>query len=262
MRRLGIRLLVWAILVLPLPLPAVGAQPGPCAAPDAYTTTPGWLGQLTSAVAAGGPVAILAVGSATTMGLTDNPATPATVAPGMSFPRHMLQVLQASLPQVSFSLTVRGGRGMTAADMLVPMQTALQEQHFPLVLWQTGTVEALRGIRPDALRDAVRTGTERVRQAGGDLVLIDAQYSRMLSANTDLEPYEAVLQQAATQPGVALFRRFDLTRSWATTGQIDLERTPKEQRDNALETLNTCLGEALAQFVLSAADIQKTAPQR
>ena len=58
-----------------------------------------------------------------------------------------------------------------------------------------------------------------MRDAGGDLVLIDPQFSRFLRANTDLDPYENVMQQVATMPGVALFRRFDLMRSWADTGR-------------------------------------------
>jgi hypothetical protein len=257
MRRLAFHLLVCAGLALPLPSLAGSALPAACAAPDPLTTTSGSLGQLASAIAAGGPVSILALGSATTVGSANASGEPTTVTQGASFPWHMLWALRATLPNIAFQLTVRGGRGMTAADMLVPLQAVLQEQHFSLVLWQTGTVEALRGMRLDGLRNALRTGTERVRQSGGDLVLIDSQYSRMLQANADLDPYEAALQQAATMPGVLLFHRFDLTRKWATDGQIDLERTPKADRDAALDELNTCLGQALARFVLSGAALQK-----
>jgi hypothetical protein len=169
----------------------------------------------------------------------------------------MLQALQAARPQINFKLTVRGGRGMTAADMLVPLQAAMQDESFSLVLWQTGTVEALRGLPPEGLRTALRTGIERVRAAGGDVVLIGAQFSRMLQANSDLDPYQSALRQAATTPGVALFNRFELTRYWAINGTIDLERTPKEDRNKTLDVLNTCLGQTLAQFVLSSADLQK-----
>jgi hypothetical protein len=96
-----------------------------------------------------------------------------------------------------------------------------------------------------------------VRDAGGDLVLIDPQFSRFLRANTDLDPYEGALQQVATMPGVTLFPRFELMRAWANEGRIDLERTAKADRDKALERLHKCLGQALARFVLSAADTQK-----
>ena len=58
-------------------------------------------------------------------------------------------------------------------------------------------------------------------------------------------------------PGVALFHRFDLMRAWANDGGIDLERTAKVDREKALDQLNDCLGQALARFVLSGADVQK-----
>src|SRR5262249_25121387 len=154
-------------------------------------------------------------------------------------------------------LTVRGGRGMTAEDMLPLIEAALKQHPYPLVLWQTGTVEAVRGLQPDGLLDVLHTGAERIRSAGGDLVLIDPQFSRFLRANTDLDPRETVMQQVATMPGVALFRRFDLMRTWANDGQIDLERSPKADREKVLEALNDCLGKALARFVLSGVEVRK-----
>jgi hypothetical protein len=46
-------------------------------------------------------------------------------------------------------------------------------------------------------------------------------------------------------------------RAWANDGRLDLERTPKAERDKALEQLNVCLGQALARFVLSGVDVLK-----
>jgi hypothetical protein len=163
----------------------------------------------------------------------------------------MMHALQAAMPKVQFRLAVRGGRGLTAEEMLPLLETALKQQHYQLVLWQTGTVEAVRGLRPDGLLELLHTGADLVRGQGGDLVLIDPQFSRFLRANTDVDAYLGVMQQVATMPGVSLFRRFDLMRAWASDGGIDLEHAPKEERDKALDQLNGCLGQALARFVLS-----------
>ena len=78
--------------------------------------------------------------------------------------------------------------------MLPLIEEALKQQHYQLVMWQTGTVEAVRGLRPDGCWMCC-TGAERVRDAGGDVVLIDPQFSRFLRANTDLDAYEEVMQQ-------------------------------------------------------------------
>ncbi len=255
MRHPGSAILLCVLLAF-APVSWAGELGDACGAPDDLVTTDTPLAQLAAAIAAGGPVDILAVGSATTVGsLTAGGLHSA--AQGGAFPWHMVRALHAALPSVDFRLTVRGGRGMTTEDMLPLIEAALKQQHYPLVLWQTGTVEAVRGLQPDGMLDVLHTGAERVRDAGGDLVLIDPQFSRFLRANTDLDPYENVMQQVATMPGVALFHRFDLMRTWANDGRIDLENAPKADRDKALDELNACLGKALARFVLSGADVGK-----
>ena len=258
MRSLAIRLLLSAFIALPLPSWAGSEQGGACGAPDDLVTTDTSLAQFATAVSAGGPVNVLAVGSATTVGSMSVGGEQARVSSqNGAFPWQMVQALHAALPSVEFRLTVRGGRGMTAEDMLPLLQEALKAQRYPLVIWQTGTVEAVRGLRPDGMLDILHDGAQQVREAGGDLVLIDPQFSRFLRANTDLDPYEGVMLQVATMPGVALFHRFELMRAWANDGRIDLERTQKADRDKALDSLNKCLGRALARFVLSGADVQK-----
>lgn len=257
MRRVVSSIVFCAILALSVPSRASSESANACGAPPEFLTANSSLPQLATAIAAGGPIEVLAVGSATTVGAVSTTGLPTSGPTGTSFPWHMIGALQEALPSVLFHITVRGGRGMTAEEMLPLLATALKQQHYPLVLWQTGTVEAVRGLQPDHMLDVLHAGAEMVRDAGGDLVLIDPQFSRFLRANTDLDPYEGVLQQVATMPGVALFRRFELMRVWANDGGVDLERTPKLGRDKALDTLNQCLGQALAQFVLSGADVQK-----
>jgi hypothetical protein len=261
MRRPGSVILLCALLAMSQTSRA-GSELGPvCDAPEEYLATDVPFAQFAAAVTAGGPVNVLAVGSATTVGsVTAAAGGTQSTKQGGAFPWHMVRALHAALPAVEFRLTVRGGRGMTAEDMLPLIEKAVKQQRYPLVLWQTGTVEAVRGLQPAGLLDILQTGAERVREAGGDLVLIDPQFSRFLRANTDIDPYENVMQQVATMPGVALFRRFDLMRAWANGGQIDLERTQESDRDKALDELNGCLGRALARFVLSGVETERHAP--
>jgi acyl-CoA thioesterase-1 len=193
-----------------------------------------------------GPVAVLAIGSGTTVGEVNG-------SPGASFPYRMVDALRTARPGIAFDLTVRGGRNMTAEGMLELLERELSHRHFELVLWQTGTVEAVRGLRPDAMQEVLQQGAEAVAAAGGDVVLIDSQFSRFLRANTDLDPYQSAMQQVAALPGVVLFHRFELMRGWANEGRIDLERVRKPDREKAVTLLNTCLGEALASFVLDGA---------
>src|SRR4249919_2026971 len=172
MRRLVSAIPLCALLVLTQPSRAGTESDSSCGAPTEFVTTDASLAQLAAAISAGGPVDILAVGSATTVGSVTTTGEQ-SASQGGAFPWHMVRALHAALPSVEFRLTVRGGRGMTAEQMRPLLDAALKQQRYPLVLWQTGTVEAVRGLQPDGMLDVLHAGAERVRDAGGDLVLVD-----------------------------------------------------------------------------------------
>ncbi len=259
MRRLAALLLLFALPAVavgapdsqsanPQPGTSPSAEPQPCAAAPQFVTPQKPLGPLKAAIEAGGPVNILAVGSASTTGAKD-------AQPDGAFPYRMLDALRADLPQVTFHLTVRGGRGMSAEQMLPLVKDQVRQAPTQLVLWQTGTVEAIHAMRANRMREVLREGLDAIRQAGGSLVLIDPQFSRALRANTDIEPYETELLLVAGLPDAALFHRYELTRAWALQGRIDPERATTDARAAVLARLNTCLGQALARYVLSGAGI-------
>ncbi len=219
-----------------------------CEAAPQFSTAGKSLGTLKAAIEGERPVGILAVGSGSTTGANGD-------QPDHAFPYRMVDALRDDLPHVTFNLTVLGGRGMSAEQML-PLVTAQVRQSPPqLVLWQTGTVEAIHAMRANGMRQALREGLDAIRKAGGSLVLIDPQFSRALRANTDIDPYETELQQVAALPDAVLFHRYDLTRAWALQGQIDPERAATDTRQAVLVQLNACLGQVLARFVLSGAGV-------
>ena len=228
--------------------------PSVCEMPADLTVPDGPLVRVAAAIGKGG-LDILALGSGSTVGDSGAAAGPALAyrAPGGSFPYRMIDALRAMKPDVRFDMTVAGGRNMTADAMLAILRHELTTRHFDLVLWQTGTVEAVQGLRPDVLHGVLQEGADVAEAAHADLVLIDPQFSRFLRAKADLAPYETVLTQMATMPTVSLFHRFDLTQDWVTSGQVDLERVGRDQRDKTIGLLNDCLGQALARFVLAGA---------
>lgn len=238
MPRAGLPLLGLALLLALRPTAAT-ASPDVCPPYPEFATSPEPFEALTHALRAGAPVAILAIGSAS------------TARGGPSYPRVMIETLQAALPRADLSLDVRGQRGLTAADMVGPLDTALARRRYALVVWQTGTVDAVRGLRPEELALALDEGAARVVAAGASLVLVDPQFSRFLSANVDLMPYELALERTAALPGVVLFRREALMRAWAEAGGLDVESAPPAKRPAAASLVQTCVGRALARFILS-----------
>jgi acyl-CoA thioesterase-1 len=206
-----------------------------------------------------GPEASLAPGTITSQsfGSLVNPVAPTnatlTQPPSeLAFPLQMAKQLRALVPGLTVEVTVRGGRGLLASEMLDLLRKELAAKHYDLVIWQTGTVEAVRNLPPGEFGQTLSEGAQAVQDAGADLVLVDPQYSRFLQTNSNLDPYFQALQQVSAMPGVMLFRRFDLMRGWANDGGIDLERTARSDREKAVVTLHACLGRHLARLVASS----------
>jgi len=233
-----------------LPPPAAAMPADSCPAdPDAALANAaapaGHLDRVAAALKPGGILNILAIGSGTLTG-------PDLDSPTDSFPYRMVEALRRAAPDTEINLTVRGRRGMPATDMIALMRVALAGRPYRLVLWQTGTVEAVLTTPPDTFARTLQEGTALVAREGADLILVDAQFSRMLTRRVNLLPYEDALQAAARQPDTVMFPRYALMRGWAQDGGIDLERAPPLQRNAIAARLHACLGEALARLVLDA----------
>ena len=209
-----------------------------------------------------GPEASLAPGSLTAQAMSGATATTVPSVPSVqimntpsttAFPQQMAKQLETAVPGMKVHVVARGGRGLSAADQLQVLEQSLPLERFDLVIWQTGTVEAVRNLPPTEFAQTLAEGAGQAEQAGADLVLIDPQFSRFLQTNSNIEPYEQAFQQLGSIHGVLLFRRFDLMRNWVNEGQIDLERTPKGDRKRAVELLHACLGAHLSRLIISAA---------
>ncbi|HYZ64617.1 MAG TPA: hypothetical protein VE650_19360 [Acetobacteraceae bacterium] len=148
-----------------------GAAINPCEAPDEASGVITSLPHVAAALHPGSTLNVLAVGSATLFGpeasllpsvngaahnTVSAPQLIRTEPSDLAFPRQMAKALEVAVPGATVKVTVRGGRGLTAADMLGLMQSALAGGTYQLVLWQTGTVEAVRNVPPASSRKRSR----------------------------------------------------------------------------------------------------------
>jgi hypothetical protein len=195
---------------------------------------------------------VLAIGSATMLGPERSTDT--------SFPAVMVAALRVAAPAATVALTVRSGRGMTAADMVPQLREAFARHRYQLVIWQTGTVESVRGLPPDDFLQTLGQGVQIARDNGADIVLVDPQFSRFLRANANLDPYLQVMRQAAAMGNAVLLPRFDLMKTWVDAGRLDMERTERPHREAVARSVHVCLGQALARIVLQAAGIGAAPP--
>ena len=192
-----------------------------CQAPDETAGTIASMPKVAAVLRPGAVLDILAVGSATMFGpeaslapgtimsqalgdtnkLSTQPKLFTGPASEHAFPLQMAKALQSSVPGLEIKMTVRGGRNLLATDMLDLMRAELAVHHYDLVVWQTGTVEAVRNVSPGEFGQTLSDGAEAIAAAGANLVLVDPQYSRFLQTSSNLEPYEQGLQQLAAMPG-------------------------------------------------------------
>ena len=190
-----------------------------------------------------GKLRILVIGSASVFG-------PGSSGPQAAWPARMEALLARRFPGLATTVEVRGGRGLLAAETAGLLIAELPVLRPHLVLWQSGTVEAVRAIEPERLTDPLNEGAARVAATGADLVLLDQQFSRFLRANTNIDLYREAIRLVAAAHGVPVLRRYELMHFWAETDRVDLERAPREMRVVVADRLNACLGGAVAALIV------------
>jgi acyl-CoA thioesterase-1 len=230
--------------------PAKAATPTPTCPPMSDTEPVAEsLPHLAAALKPGGNVDMLVIGtSAATPGLA--PAGPATSS---GFVQLLGQDLQAAIPGLHVSLMARGGRGQDASAQLDLIRAALKQHRYTAVLWQTGTLDAVRSAPADTFYQSLSDGADLIAEAGADLVLVEPQYSRFLEANADLSPYLAVMQSMDAARATLVFHRYDLMHAWADASQIDLEHATRADRTAIAARLQSCLAGELAHAILVGA---------
>lgn len=192
----------------------------------------------TAKAGSAGHLRILVVGGASVLG-------PGTSGPAAAWPARLEALIRARFPNLKLEVTTRGARGLTTADTAAIIASELARAPPHLVLWQAGTVEAVRGLDVEEMVEALNSGLTRVISAGADAVLMDQQFSRFLRANANVEAYRDALRLAAAAHGVPVLRRWDLMWHWADADQIDIERAARADRTAMTDKLNDCLAQAM-----------------
>jgi hypothetical protein len=129
-----------------------------------------------------------------------------------------------------------------------------------LVIWETGTMEAVRGLDVDEFRGTVQAGIDKLRAAGAEVVLMNTQFSRETDAVIHFEPYLITMRELADVNDVPLFRRYGIMRYWAESGSLDLRAGDDEKRRQVAARLYDCIGRALADLVTRRDSAAKPAP--
>jgi lysophospholipase L1-like esterase len=175
----------------------------------------------------------------------------------LGYPARMQAALTKQLPKVAVRVVAQAKAGRTTADMARELDSLIGGSKPTLVVWQTGTVDAMRGVDPDLFRAALEEGVEALRKKGVDAVLMNMQYSPRTESIIALGVYADNMRVVSQQHEVPLFDRLTIMKHWSELGTFDLYAATKN-----IETasrVHDCIGQLLADLILEG--VRMSQPQ-
>jgi len=178
--------------------------------------------------------------------------------PASAYPARLEAALKQRLPGTAIKVVTLVRSRMSAEDMAHGMGKLLADEKRDLVIWQTGTLDAIRRIDPDDFRTALEQGVETLQKGGADVILMNMQYSPRTDIMVALGPYADNMRVVAQQHEIPLFDRLAIMRQWSDSGAFDLYAAGK---DNVLaHRVHDCIGRGIAVMITDAAHLRDLRP--
>lgn len=231
----------------PHPLGVPHQKTDPCEVPGYILFGEGKLPHVRTAVEDNKRLTVLVVGSGSSL-------MPGPDGVTKAYPARLEEVLQKRFPGVEIKVVALAKSRQTAADMAQALEKALLDRKPDLVIWQTGTVDAMRGVDAESFRASLDDGIDHIIEAGADLILMNMQYSPRTETMISLSNYADIMRVVARDREVPLFDRREIMRYWNDNGNFDLNLATKDLA--TAYKVHDCLGRALASLVVEAADLE------
>lgn len=218
------------------------AAAGRCEVPAYLLTTESQLPKVAETVKAGRALEILVIGSR---------SSTIPSSEGSAYPARLEALLKEKLPSLAVHVSVELRSKRLAEEAASGFVKLMEEKKPTLVVWQTGTVDAMRAVDPDDFRSAVTEGVAALQEAGADVILMNPQYSPRTETMIAVNPYLDNMRVAAQERDVPLFDRFAIMRHWNDERDFNLFNSFPGLE--LAKQVHDCLGRALAKFVVDAA---------
>jgi acyl-CoA thioesterase I len=243
LRPCALALLLAAALAVPT---SAAPLPDSCAAPGDLTRLRGRLPRTALRLVRHEPLTIVAIGSSSTAGSGAS-------APAMTYPSQLADEIRRRLPGQQVTIVNKGVGGETAIEMAARFDRDVFAERPDLVIWQVGTNSVLQDAPVAPYREVVQNGIDRLRDAGIDVVLMDAQYAPAVLAHPLYRDMERALATIGKEDGVPIFRRFALMRHWIATEQLDFETMLSPDGLHLNDLSYRCVGRLLGGAVVDTA---------
>ena len=227
-------------------------DPG-CPVPAYLLTTESTLKKVADAVKSRKQLDILVIGSGSS-------ALTGPDGVSSSYPARLEAALRGKLEGVAVSVKTELRPKKTSAEVADGIGQLIEktppDQKPTLTIWQTGTVDAIRGVDPDDFRSALDTGLANLQKTGTDVILMNLQYSPRMETMLSVTPYIDTMRVVAQQRDVPLFDRFSIMRHWSDAGDFDLFVTT--HGFGMAKRVHDCIGRSLSTLIVEASGIKPT----
>lgn len=244
----GAAILLALLLTLPamtavaekVPLPS--RQPGACQVPEDVA----WSGPIADTSRAGRSTEstpkIVAFGSSSTAGVgASRPENGYVAQFGRAFETQRggrrIQIINA------------GVNGNTTADMLGRLGPDVLDRQPAVVIWQTGTNDALRQIPIEQFRRDLTRGLAEFKARGIKVILVGPQDFDRASAVKNYADYVAAMQAVAKKENVTLLHRYRMMRYLALQHRGGMAELLANDRLHMNDEAHRCVGELLAEGI-------------
>src|SRR5262249_51656520 len=149
---------------------AAAAPTERCDVPDSFITSEIDLSHVTDAVKTRQRLDISVVG-------TGSSSLPGPDGARYAYPAPLEQALSEQLQGVAVKVTANIQPRAPTADMVNALTKILADDKPSLVIWQTGTTDAINGVAAEDFRASLDDGVSTIESAGANVILMNMQYS-------------------------------------------------------------------------------------
>src|ERR1041384_3479030 len=113
--------------------------------------------------------------------------------PRSAYPARLEAILTQRLSDVPVTVVTLLRSRQTGEDLAKGMDKLLVDEKPDLVIWQTGTIDAMKRIDPESFKSALGEGVERIQKGKADVILMNMQYSPRTETMIAVGPYADVM---------------------------------------------------------------------
>ena len=239
---LGIAVVAWSASTAYAAPARDDPMPTYCAVPDDTAFNDAPLPKLARKLKTNELVTLVVIGSGSAAGS-------GTSGKDAAFPQRFDARFVQAFGRPRTRLAVFAEPGQTAAGMFERLTRDVLPLKPAIVVWQTGSADAARGIPVMDFGATLERGVALLRNRGIETVLIDSQFSPRASLLVNTDAYREAVRWNARRYDVPLFKRYDTMQYWWSHETFDLDTDSKAGQVQNADRIHDCVAALLVRLI-------------